>query len=563
MLKSSVAVLVGLAFVASTPTAASANGSRDVYVSDYLADSVSVFKTGAGGELLGGPATTTVNEAQAMVFSPDGRSFYAADYVTGDIDAFSVASDGSLTPMPGASVSDGASAFGITVTPDGKYLFATENGTDTVVGYAIGPTGALSGYPGNLTAVSGAVDIYGIVASPDSASLYLTDAGTNDVRAFTIGAAGALTEKAGSPIPAGDPYSAQITPDGTRLYVGNYASNNISGYRIAADGTLSALAGSPYSGISGPYAGMAVSPDGSRLYATSYDADNVVSFAIAADGSLATVGAPVAAGSETNGLVVSPSGRYVYASAGSSHQVFAFAVQPDGSLAANGSPQALDPTGYSEFQSVAMRPNQPPTARLSTKTVNGVTTLDASASTDSDGSVVSYAWTFGDGTTTTTTTPTVQHTYADGTRQATVKVTDDEGCSTTRIATGLSVLCNGSAVSAATTTQVAGIAGVQVSAKKSQKQRGALKVVIKARASEAVGISVTGFAKVKGVKGKVVLKPVVVNSTASSVATVKLKAKKKEQGTAVVGHKGHVMLTVTLTDADGYVVTQTVRVKVS
>ena len=214
-------------------------------------------------------------------------------------------------------------------------------------------------------------------------------------------------------------------------------------------------------------------------------------------------------------------------------------------------------------RSVAIRPNQPPTARLSTKTVKGVTTLDASTSTDSDGSVVSYSWIFGDGTTATTTTPTVQHTYANGTRQATVKVTDDEGCSTTRVTTGVAVLCNGSAVAQATTTQVAGITGVQVSAKKSQKQRNALKVAVKAGAAEGVRVEVTGFAKVRGIKGKVALKPAGVNTTASKLATVKLKAKKRAQGTAAVGHQGRVVLTVTLTDADGYVVTKTIKIKLA
>ena len=559
MIKASIgALFIGAALVAVTPATASANSSRDVYVSDDTADQVSVFKTSAGGQVLAGPATSGVNGAEALVFSPDGRFFYVSDSDTGAISAYSVGVDGSLAPLAGAGVDAGGSVYGMTITPDGRFLFAVDV-VGTLSGYAIGASGALSSYANN-TAPLGSTS-YGIVAAPDSKSLYIVDLSGNAVLSYTVNPDGSLTEKPGSPTSVGDdPYTLTITPDGRRLYVANYSTSDISGFSVAADGTLTELAGSPYPGAAGPYAGLAVSPGGTRLYESSYDDGNVTTFAIAPDGSLATVGAPIDAGVQTNSVVVSPNGKYVYAAAGSSQEIYAFAVLADGSLAANGVPQPLG-AGYSDLQSVAIRPNQPPTARLSTKTVKGVTTLDASASTDADGTVASYAWSFGDGTTATTTTPTVQHTYADGTRQATVTLTDDEGCSSSQVVTGLSVLCNGSAVAAATTTQVAGIAGVQVSAKKTQKQRHALKVVLKAGAAEGVRVDVTGFAKVRGIKGKVALKPVGVSTTASTLVTIKLKAKKKAQGAALVGHKGRVTLTVTLTDADGYVVTRTLRVK--
>ena len=54
--------------------------------------------------------------------------------------------------------------------------------------------------------------------------------------------------------------------------------------------------------------------------------------------------------------------------------------------------------------------------------------LHASASDDPDGTVVGYAWDFGDGSTSTAPTPTTQHEYqAEGTYTATLTVTDDSG----------------------------------------------------------------------------------------------------------------------------------------
>ena len=56
------------------------------------------------------------------------------------------------------------------------------------------------------------------------------------------------------------------------------------------------------------------------------------------------------------------------------------------------------------------RPNQAPTAAFTSSCTNATCSFDGSGSTDSDGSVASYAWKFGDGSTGTGATPS--HTYA-------------------------------------------------------------------------------------------------------------------------------------------------------
>jgi PKD repeat protein len=77
-------------------------------------------------------------------------------------------------------------------------------------------------------------------------------------------------------------------------------------------------------------------------------------------------------------------------------------------------------------RSTAAPVNQPPTAAFTATPANLVTTFDATASSDPDGTVTGYAWDFGDSTTGTGNKPT--HTYsAAGSYPVKLTVTDDQG----------------------------------------------------------------------------------------------------------------------------------------
>ncbi|QIG38805.1 PKD domain-containing protein [Microbacterium sp. 4R-513] len=80
---------------------------------------------------------------------------------------------------------------------------------------------------------------------------------------------------------------------------------------------------------------------------------------------------------------------------------------------------------------VAAPVNQPPTAVIATPTISGRTvSVSGGGSTDPDGTIASWAWTFGDGTTATGATAT--RTYAaDGTYTISLTVTDDKGATHT------------------------------------------------------------------------------------------------------------------------------------
>jgi PKD repeat protein len=94
-----------------------------------------------------------------------------------------------------------------------------------------------------------------------------------------------------------------------------------------------------------------------------------------------------------------------------------------------------DATGVGTIVNDDITPNVPPVANVSATPTTGTTPLavqfTGSGSTDSDGTIVSYAWTFGDGGTANTANPSRTYT-ATGTFTATLTVTDNRGATNSR-----------------------------------------------------------------------------------------------------------------------------------
>ncbi len=133
---------------------------------------------------------------------------------------------------------------------------------------------------------------------------------------------------------------------------------------------------------------------------------------------------------------------------------------------------------------------QPPTAALTatptTGTVPLTTAMSAAGSTDVGGSIVSYAWVFGDGS--TGTGPTVNHTYSTaGTYTATVTVTDNSGLTATR-----SVVITAKAVVVTPTFAVGDIAMSLAAATSTSYRASAAITVLNASGQPLSGVNVRG-----------------------------------------------------------------------
>ena len=156
-------------------------------------------------------------------------------------------------------------------------------------------------------------------------------------------------------------------------------------------------------------------------WTATYDQDNVaLTYSLARDGNTAS---PVYQVTRTSTFWSRPSMSFVDTglAGGSAHTYTLTVTDPDGNRISRVGNRVTIAGGG---------PNQPPTASFTTGTNGLAVAVDASASTDPDGSIASYAWTFGDGG--TASGVTAGHTYAAaGTYTITLTVKDNAGASAT------------------------------------------------------------------------------------------------------------------------------------
>ena len=458
----------------------------------------------ASGVASGAEAATRLASATSLpaasMAAPAPRSLPARSWTAVVADPFGVvpidvgsATAGTPQDLSNASLNVASLPETVAITPDGKTAYVLSN-ADQVYPYdlATGSFGAPITLP--VPAGSSSDDLVAIAITPDGRSAYVAEYSGSVVIPIDL-----ATGQAGTPIslgsdqgaPVTSPGGMAITPDGTTLWVS--ADGNADQVLVPV-GLATATAGTPVVLTSYPGAeGVAITPDGKTAYAVNYQ-DGVVpvtlatrsagsaislgssgpeGIAISPDGSTAWVtesiggsgsgavvplsipsgqaGSPItdASISDPAGIEVAPDGESVIVgnngfSAGGSGDNYVTVI----SSASRSVTATVDMSSLGEKQadSLAIAPDQAPVAKLavSPAPAGQASSFDASASTVAVGSIVSYAWSFGDGSTSTTSSPTTSHVYgAPGSYSASVTETDSAGTSTTQVFTGSTLSRNG------------------------------------------------------------------------------------------------------------------------
>jgi 6-phosphogluconolactonase (cycloisomerase 2 family) len=451
----------------SFPAAAAAS---HVYVSGSTGNNVSPFSSAANGSLTPiscpGSNCTAGTAPLGMAISPNGQYLYAASFSANKVSVFAAAANGSLTPVScGSGCNTGTGPYSVAISPAGQFLYAVNQSANTVSPFSINSDGTLSPIACSGSNCNTGTFPWGAAVSPSGQYLYVTNRTSATISVYSIAANGSLTPVSCATCTTGaQPDGIAITPNGQYLYTANRSGASVSPFSINANGTLTPISCSGCgTGTNGAFS-LAVSPSGQYVYTTIRNATaKIAAFSINANGSLTSVSCSgCSIGANPSGVAVSADSKFLYAAAFNTSLAYPYSIGATGALTAIActSPNCNTSAGP-DFNSVVIRPDQAPVAAFSASPARPgqASSFDASASTASTGqSVARYDWDYGDGQSASNAGPTPTHTYAaGGDYTATLTVTDDAGCSTSRTFTGQTVSCNGS--SAATTTHTVSVDG--------------------------------------------------------------------------------------------------------
>jgi YVTN family beta-propeller protein len=373
----------------------------------------------------------------------------------------------------GATISANASPATVAFTPDGATAYVTGS-----TGNSLLPIAVSSGAAGTAISLSGCTTPQGVAIAPNGTTAYVACSGNASVVPVTLS-----SRSVGSAVSVGTaPVAIAIAPNGATAYVASSGSGTLTPIALATNTAGTAIS---LSGCTTP-AAVAVAPGGATAYVACSGNDKVVPVTLGSG----TVGSAISAGSAPAALAIAPGGDTLYVADKGSNAVTPISLAtgtPGTAISVGQAPEgiAFSPDGTTAFVTnhgdgtvtpirvatgtagstiavgsgpigVAFAPDQAPVAWLAvTPGAPGAAThFDASTSTVASGTIVNYAWSFGDGSTASGSSPTVDHVYSAGCAYTvTLTETDTAGTSTAQIFTGQTMSRNGGA-SAQTTASV-------------------------------------------------------------------------------------------------------------
>ncbi len=398
------------------PGAAAAAGPRTAYVTNWSANRLTSLDVFTNSPL---STVAVANRPRGIAITPDGATAYVVNQLGNTVTPVDTA-----TNTLGPAIAVGIQPGGVAITPDGATAYVTNYTSDTLtpIATATNTAGSPIGVgPGPIA----------VAVTPDGATAYVANSSDG-----TVTPVDTASNTAGPAIVVGGlPSGLAITPDGATAYVSGGFSGAGGSPTVVPISTATNTVGPAIAVGSYPW-GVAITPDGATAYVTNAVSDTVTPIDTATN----VPGPAIPVGDLPNSISITPDGSSAYVTNNSGNSVSVISTQTNTVTATL--------TGHTQGFGVGIVPDQAPSAAFTSQAgaPGATTTFDASASTDPDGSVASYQWSFGDGDTATTAGPTVAHVYASaGTYPTTLTVVDDEGCSTATVFTGQTAFCNGSA----------------------------------------------------------------------------------------------------------------------
>jgi PKD repeat protein len=438
-------VVLGKTFVDANPKGIAIKGSVAVVALDNPVaggmDSVKIIAIGALPNIPREIDITSLDlgadaNPEGVALTPDGRFGLIT---RAGVKKLAYVDLTGLTPAllaGGTKVATGA--FGITVTPDGTRALVTNKtgGTLSIVNLTGLPVA-----PGPAAVTTFAVgDSPGAVAvTPDGRTAVVAEAGSSDaarlvdLAALTSTTVPLATATAANP----DPFGVAIMagPGGPLAAIADTAAGTVSIVDLTSQTVVHTIDAGP-----GPQ-GLAMLPvKAPKAGLSTESSSGAVPLAVTFDGTKSSdrdgviVSYTFTFGDGTSVTSAAPVVTHTYTTVGKF--VASLVVTDDG-----GAPSTA------VLASVQVAPNKPPKAALKASETTGkapfLVTFDASRSKDSDGTIASYTFTFGDGSSATTSNPVVIHTYVSaGKYTAAVVITDNAGGASSPATTGVEATPN-------------------------------------------------------------------------------------------------------------------------
>lgn len=367
----------------------------------------------------------------------------------------------------------GLSNLGVAITPDGStaYVAGAGNGSLTPIDLRANPPRARPAIALTTTPAARVPRVPEYVAiSPDGLRVYVTDAANDQLVVVDLSGPRPVVGRA---IKVGhEPAGVAFAPDGRTAYVTNVGGRSVTPIAVATG-----RAGKAIRGVGKAPSQIAIAPDGRTAYVTDNGSDKLYPITLASR----KIGAPIAVGSGPIGVAITPDGRTAYVADfglashfnGTGTTVtpvalatrtplapitvgggpWALAITPDGRTVyvTDSNDQTVTPidtaantagppiAGFTSPRGIAIAPDQAPVAALhvvGAAAPGAAVQFSATGSSVAFGAIVSYRWSFGDGSPDVVTAlPATSHVYAaPGLFTASVTETDSAGTSVPAVA---------------------------------------------------------------------------------------------------------------------------------